>query len=625
MQIRKWVEKRVAFVSLDFKSLQKPLDELNKHLTLRTHLVGYSLTVADLAVWAALRGNRVTQASIKKSNNNVSRWYNYIEDSNPWISKAVAELTSYATKERAALSAAGASYEIDLPNIDGPMVTRFPPEPSGYLHVGHAKAALLNDYFAHKNPGGTLICRFDDTNPTRESMEFQDAILNDLRLMEIIPDRTTYSSDYFHEMYDYALKLIKDGKAFADDSELGKGDESRKNRLPSSRHNLSIEETLARFQEMKTGSEEGLRWCLRARIAYDSPNGTLRDPVIFRCNLTPHHRTGTQWKIYPTYDFCAPILDSIEGVTLALRTNEYRDRNAQYEWMQDALGLRKVAIWDFSRMSFVRTVLSKRKLTRIVSEGQVWGWDDPRMPTITGILRCGMTTRALREFMLKQGPSRNMLNLEWGALWALNKKYIDPMAPRHTAIVQDKLVYCQVRGIDQPDVAAKPKYVKNPELGTKQVMYDKTIIIEQSDAQTLKQDEEITLMNWGNAYVRQITKDSATNTVTGIDLELHLQGDVKKTSKITWLAATPNNMVPVDLVSFDHLITKYKLEKEDKLEDFLTPVTEFRSQAFGDCNVKELSRGAIIQFERKGYYRLDVPYQDERLRMVFFEIPSGKS
>lgn len=188
-------------------------------------------------------------------------------------------------------------------------------------------------------------------------MEFQDAIVDDLKLMGIVPDKTSFSSDYFQLMYDYAIQLIEDGKAFADDSELGKGDEDRRNRLPSKRRHLGIDETMARFRDMKTGSDEGQSWCLRARIAYDSPNGTLRDPVIYRCNLTSHHRTGTSWCMYPTYDFCAPILDAVEGVTLALRTNEYRDRNAQYEWFQQALRLRKVDIWDFSRVNFVRTVL----------------------------------------------------------------------------------------------------------------------------------------------------------------------------------------------------------------------------------------------------------------------------
>jgi len=291
--------------------------------------------------------------------------------------------------------------------------------------------------------------------------------------MDINPDKISFSSDYFEQMYNYAIKIIKDEKAFSDDSELGKGDEVRKNRLPSKRRELSIEDTLARFEDMKSGSEEGQRWCLRARIAYNSPNGTMRDPVIYRSNHIPHHRTGSKWKIYPTYDFCAPILDSIEGVTLALRTNEYRHRNVQYEWMQQALGLREVKIWDFSRMNFVRTLLSKRKLTQIVAEGKVWGWDDPRMPTIRGILRRGMTVSALRQFMILQDPSQNILNLEWGALWAMNKKEIDPIAPRHTAIDKAQVIECEVSGIDIRSEVMRPKHGKNQDLDDKVVIYDK--------------------------------------------------------------------------------------------------------------------------------------------------------
>ncbi|EPE36713.1 Nucleotidylyl transferase [Glarea lozoyensis ATCC 20868] len=625
-QILQWIARSKRFLASDYKSLQESIFELNIHLTLRSFLVGHATSIADIAFWATIRGNRVAHSLIQQQpvQENALRWYTYIEETNPWLSETVAELTSFDSKARAAASAAGASYEIDLPNLNRPMTTRFPPEPSGYLHIGHAKAALLNDYFAHKS-SGTLICRFDDTNPSKEKMEFQDAILEDLGLMEIVPDKISYSSDYFQVMYEFALKLIQDGKAFADDSELGKGDEDRKIRLPSKRRDLSIEETLKYFTEMKAGSKEGLRWCIRARIAYDSPNGTLRDPVIYRCNPIPHHRTGTQWKIYPTYDFCAPILDSYEGVTVALRTNEYRDRNVQYEWMQDALGLRKVTIWDFSRMNFIRTVLSKRRLTRIVDDGKVWGWDDPRMPTIRGIIRRGMTVPALREFILKQGPSRNILNLEWGALWALNKKYTDHDAARHTAIVQADAVTCRVLGVDDQNIISKPKYIKNLELGTKKVVQNKAVLLEQIDAQGLEEGEEITLMNWGNAYVRRIVRDeSGQKSVTEINLELHLEGDVKKTKKLSWLAAVESNLVPVDIVSFDYLITKDKLEKTDKLENFLASNTELRTQAFADCNVKELAKGAIIQFERKGYYKLDVAY-GEGERMVFFDIPSGKT
>jgi len=329
--------------------------------------------------------------------------------------------------------------------------------------------------------------------------------------------------------------------------------------------------------------------------------------------------------MYPTYDFCSPILDSIEGVTLALRTNEYRDRNAQYNWMQEALGLRKVSIWDFSRLSFVRTFLSKRKLTKVVDDGKVWGWDDPRMPTIRGILRRGMTVPALREFIRKQGPSRNVLNLEWGVLWALNKKYIDLQAPRYTCILEDQAVSCRVGGLEGPSQIIKPKYVKNPELGSKKVIFGKAILLEQIDAQIVQLGEEITLMNWGNAYISSINKDHRGITVMSMDLELHLEGDVKLPRKISWLAATSTNLVPVELVDFTYLITKDKLEKDDQLESFLSPVTEFRSYALADCNMTELEKGAIVQFERKGYYKLDVPHQGDNSRMVFFKIPSGKS
>ncbi|KJZ76911.1 hypothetical protein HIM_03788 [Hirsutella minnesotensis 3608] len=624
----KWITKRSTFGAKSYHVLNKALAELDLHLTLRTYIAGFRIAAADLAVWATLRANHRALSLVKKFHRNVLRWYEHVEYSAPWVSEALAFMTNSAndrTKEKADASARGAGYEIDLPQIKGPMVTRFPPEPSGYLHVGHAKAALLNDFFAHQKPGGTLICRFDDTNPSNESMEFQNAIIDDLRLMGVIPDKTSFSSDYFQVMYDYAIQLINDGKAFADDSELGKGDEDRKNRLPSKRRGLSVQQTLAKFAEMKAGSEQGQRWCLRAKIVYDSPNGTLRDPVIYRCNLTPHHRTGTAWKIYPTYDFCAPILDSLEGVTLALRTNEFRDRNAQYEWFQDALGLRKVDIWDFSRINFIRTVLSKRKLTKIVNGGTVGGWDDPRMPTIRGIVRRGMTVQALRKFILQQGPSRNVLNLEWGALWALNKKYVDPICSRHTAVVAKDTVTCTLLGIDEPSMVTKPKYHKNLDLGTKKIVLDRTILIEQVDALDLAIGEEITLMNWGNAFVRGITRIDDSSPIKAMTLELNLGGDVKKTKKITWLAAAADNLVPVDLVSFDYLITKNKLEKTDKIEDFLAPKTEFREQAFADCNVSDLKPGAMVQFERKGYFVLDGRHPQDSSRLVFFDIPSGKS
>ncbi|EEH39882.1 glutamyl-tRNA synthetase [Paracoccidioides lutzii Pb01] len=625
-KVDEWVKRSTALRPLDFKSLDQPMKELDSHLTLRSYIVGYALTLADLAVWGTLRGNRIAISAIRKAATNTSRWFSFIEASYPWVNIAVAELSASAQKRKAAASAAGASYNIGLQNVENGVVTRFPPEPSGYLHIGHAKAALLNDYFAHEQNKGTLICRFDDTNPSKENQEFEDAIKHDLSLLGIYPDKTSFSSDYFQEMYEYCIQIIKAGKAYADDTAKEVMQEERFNGIESKRRNESIEDNLARFAEMKTGSEEGQRWCIRAKISIDDLNKALRDPVIYRCNLEPHHRTGTTWKIYPTYDFCVPILDSLEGVTHALRTTEYGDRNAQYVWMQEALGIRKVHIWDFSRVNFIRAVLSKRKLTKLVEEGVVWGWDDPRMPTIRGIRRRGMTVPALREFILKQGPSRNVVNLDWTLFWATNRKYIDPVAPRHTAIEKQDVVRVTVKGIEGVQTADKPKHIKNPELGTKKVIYSSKILLEQVDAATFQKDEEITLMNWGNTFVRKITSDPMSDgKISSLELELHLAGDVKKTDKkVTWLAEEGQELVPVELVDFDYIISKDKIEKDEDIHDFLTSKTEFRSEAFADCNVAGLAEGDIIQFERKGYFRLDRPYKEGK-PAVFFNIPTGKT
>ena len=396
----------------------------------------------------------------------------------------------------------------------------------------------------------------------------------------------------------------------------------------SKRRDATPEANLEAFSQMKAGTEEGLRWCIRAKISVDNPNKAMRDPVIYRCNLTPHHRTGDTWKIYPTYDFCVPILDSLEGVTHALRTIEYRDRNPQYDWMQEALGLRPVQIWDFARMNFIRTLLSKRKLTKFVDQGVVWGWDDPRMPTIRGIRRRGMTISALRDFILKQGPSRNIINLDWTIFWATNKKVIDPISPRHTAVAKTDAVTCTIKGARTAlHTEEKPKHGKNPDLGTKKVTYASTIMIEQEDAKSFKQDEEITLMGWGNAIVRNISHSLnplSLSKVTALSLDLNLTGDVKTTEKkITWLASEGQELVPVELVDFDYLITKDKIEEDDNVDDFLNPKTEFRSEAFVDENVAELKKDDIIQFERKGYYRVDRPFQNGQ-PAILFAIPTGK-
>jgi glutamyl/glutaminyl-tRNA synthetase len=419
--------------------------------------------------------------------------------------------------------------------------------------------------------------------------------------------------------------MIKQGDAYADDTVQELMRQQRMDGVASARRSATPEENLARFEEMKTGSEEGKRWCIRAKMSVDSPNRALRDPVIYRCNPLPHHRTGDKWKIYPTYDFCCPVVDSIEGVTHALRTTEYNDRDAQYQWFLKTLKLRHVYNWNFSRLSFVRTLLSKRKLTKFVDSKRVWGWDDPRMPTVRGIRRRGMTIPALREFIVKQGPSKNIVSMDWSVFWATNKKHIDPTASRYTAVDAENGVKVKVVGAKEGVYSEmKPKHAKY-DLGTKKVVYSQRIIVDQADAESFEQDEEITLMNWGNAFVRKITRDPADpKLVADLEVELHLKGDVKKTKKkITWLS-TDQKLVPLVMVDFDYLITKDKLTDEDNFEDFLTPQTEFRTQAVGDENLEDVKVDDIIQIDRKGYFRVDQVHAGGK-PLILFNIPTGKT
>jgi glutamyl-tRNA synthetase len=541
--------------------------------------------------------------------------------------------------------------QMELPNADKGVVTRFPPEPSGYLHIGHAKAALLNDYFAHiQYPGGKMILRFDDTNTEKEKEEYQDAIREDVALLGITPDVISYTSDYFDQIDEYCVKILESGKAYADDTPGDEISRQRMAREPSARRDESVEDNLKRYTEMKTGSEEGSKWCIRAKISFDNANGSLRDPVIFRCPSTqnPHHRTGLKYKAYPTYQFACPIVDSIEGITHALRTTEYNDQDAQYKWILKALGLRAPYIWTFSKIQFIRTLMSKRKLTKLVDKGVVSGWDDPRFPTVRGIRRRGMTVEGLRDFMVSQGPSKNVVNMDWHTIWTMNKKVIDSQAARFTAIDQG-YVTCKVNGADETvKFEEKPKHAKH-DLGLKKVAYSASLLMEQEDAQTFEIGEEITLMNWGNAFVKdiqyaddvsggveklEITADkdkpaengaSPKKTVKSLVLDLHLEGDFKLTKKkVTWLSSD-QDLVPVELVDFDHLLTKDKLEENDDWEAFLTPKTEFKTHAVADCNVWDVKVDEFIQFDRKGYYRCDVAANKEKgVTGVFFKVPSGK-
>ena len=529
--------------------------------------------------------------------------------------------------------------KLALPDGDKGVVTRFPPEPSGYLHIGHSKAALLNDYFAHiQYPGGKMILRFDDTNTEKEKEEYQDAILEDVSLLGIKPDQVSYTSDHFDKIEEYCTEIIKSGKGYADDTPGDVMSKMRMDREPSVHRDDSIEDNLARFEEMKKGTDDGRKWCIRAKISHANDNAALRDPVIYRCpkSQLPHHRTGDKYKAYPTYQFACPVVDSIEGVTHALRTTEYNDQDAQYKWILKALGLRSPFIWTFSKIQFVRTLMSKRKLTKLVDGGVVTGWDDPRFPTVRGMRRRGMTIEGLRDFMVSQGPSKNVVNMDWHTIWTTNKKVIDPLAGRYTAIDANH-VKCVINGVqDVPYSESKPKHAKY-DLGEKKVFYSKNVILEQEDCRTFAQDEEITLMNWGNAIVRKIEYEStgdkadikdgvgSLGNVKYIEFDLHLEGDFKITKKkVTWLS-TDQDLVKIELHTFDHLLSKDKLteEEEGKWEDFLTAKSDIVETGVADCNVADVKVDDFIQFDRKGFYRCDKQVTKDSVG-VFFKIPTGK-
>ncbi|KAI9011069.1 tRNA synthetases class I, catalytic domain-containing protein [Gaertneriomyces semiglobifer] len=628
-EVNKWVEyASTALSTADYKTLAPTFTVLDEDLSNKQYLVGTALTIADYAAWGALKASPIFMKLMKSGKipgANLVKWFTMISGL-PQVEQAVLELNEAksATRNRKDQG----NLEIGLKDAEqGKVVTRFPPEPSGYLHIGHAKAALLNDYFA-KAYNGKLIVRFDDTNPSKEKTEFEESIKEDLLLIGIKGDVISYTSDYFDQIYELAVKMIKAGKAYVDDTDVDTMREQRMKKVASPSRANSVEENLRRFEEMKNATEYGLKCVLRAKIDMTSKNGTMRDPTLFRCNLTPHHRTGSKWKIYPTYDFACPIVDSLEGVTHALRTNEYRDRDEQYQWMLDALELRKVHIWEYSRINFVYTLLSKRKLTWFVEQGLVSGWDDPRFPTIRGIRRRGMTIDALKEYILMQGASQKDLLLEWDKIWSVNKKVVDPIAPRHTVLAKENLVKVNVLGEKVETVTKEmPKHKKNPDVGNKQTTFSGELYLEQEDAKDLTVDEEVTFMDWGNVIVAGIHKDDATQVVTSIDITLNLAGDFKKTKKkLTWLSrigtTATTTPIPVTLFDYDYLITKPKLDEADNVADFVTPTSEFRVDALGDSNVRDIKKGEIVQFERKGYYICDKAFDGSEA--VFIHVPDGK-
>lgn len=354
--------------------------------------------------WESLRRSKKYQ--------NLVRWFNSIADYSDTLDEVVSAYVGKrgigkspapSLKEKLPDSKQNISTpEVDLPGAKvGEVCVRFAPEPSGYLHIGHAKAGLLNKYFAERYKG-RLIVRFDDTNPSKESNEFVENVLKDVETLGIKYDIVTYTSDYFPQLMEMAENLIKQGKAYVDDTPKEQMRSERMDGVESKCRNNTVQDNLSLWKEMINGTERGMQCCVRGKLDMQDPNKSLRDPVYYRCNTDPHHRFGSKYKVYPTYDFACPFVDALEGVTHALRSSEYHDRNAQYYRILQEMGLRRVEIYEFSRLNMVYTVLSKRKLLWFVQNKKVEDWTDPRFPTVQGIVRRGLKVEALVQFILEQ-------------------------------------------------------------------------------------------------------------------------------------------------------------------------------------------------------------------------------
>ncbi|XP_034163959.2 bifunctional glutamate/proline--tRNA ligase [Pangasianodon hypophthalmus] len=594
--------------------LAQALTELDAALSLRTFLVGHTVTLADLCVWAALKGSGEWQAVQAKPGSfpHVCRWFSFLSSQVPfsevgtkWASKLAGSQATPVVKEKKQ----DVGKFVELPGAEmGKVVVRFPPEASGYLHIGHAKAALLNQHY-QVNFKGKLIMRFDDTNPEKEKEDFEKVILEDVAMLHIKPDQFTYTSDHFPTILRLAEQLLQEGKAYIDNTPPDTMKQEREQRIESHNRNNSVEKNFQMWEEMKAGTDYGQTCCMRAKIDMNSNNGCMRDPTLYRCKNTPHPRTGNTYKVYPTYDFACPIVDSIEGVTHALRTTEYHDRDEQFYWVIDALRLRKPYIWEYARLNLNNTVLSKRKLTWFVDQGYVDGWDDPRFPTVRGVLRRGMTVEGLKQFIAAQGGSRSVVNMEWDKIWSFNKKVIDPVAPRYTALLSSQVVPISISNAKE-EMKEVAKHPKNTDVGMKQVWYGPKVFVEGADAETFTEGETVTFINWGNIIITKINKDSS-GTISSLEGRLNLENtDYKKTTKITWLAETPKApFTPAVCVNYQHLITKPVLGKDDNFKDYINQNSKTEEIMLGDPCLKDLKKGDVIQLQRRGFYICDQPYE----------------
>ena len=447
--------------------------------------------------------------------------------------------------------------------------------------------------------------------------------MEDLKTLGITHSQLSYTSDYFDLIMDHARDMIKRGLAYCDNTDVETMRKERMEKVESACRAFAPEKNLEIFEKMVKGEAD--EYCLRAKIDMKSNNGCMRDPVLGRSNRTPHQRTGKKYIFYPTYDFACPIVDSLEGVTHAMRTNEYADRIPQYFWVIEALKLRKPEIYEYSRLNLEYTCLSKRKLQWFVDSKRVEGWHDPRFPTVRGVIRKGIRVETLTEFMLEQGPSKRSNLMEWEKIWAINKRIIDPICPRYNAVKKDKACRLLVANVPaEPEAVTVPLSKLNVQLGDRPLWKTNNILLDFADVDTLiKEGDKVTLMNWGNFMIQsKVLQDDGSYLLKGEYLPEDT--DFKKTAKVTWLA-DGSNLLVAEFTEYDHLIKEKKVEENMNFEDVVNVNSKFSAEYYVDSNIRTLNVGQFLQFERKGYYKIDnVEQVGDQLKYSFIYTPDGK-
>ena len=521
---------------------------------------------------------------------------------------------------------------------------RFPPEPNGYLHIGHAKSICLNFGLAAQNDG---VCnlRFDDTNPNKEDMEYIDSIINDIRWLGFNrDDRTFYASDYFEKMYDYGIRLIKAGKAYVcdlspEDIREYRGD-FKKPGKESPYRGRSVEDNLDLFQRMRTGEFSDGSRVLRAKIDMTSPNLNMRDPVLYRILKATHHRTGDKWCIYPMYDYAHPLEDYYEKITHSVCTLEFEDHRPLYDWVLNALNLPDPPQQiEFARLNLTNTVMSKRKLRKLVEEGYVAGWDDPRMPTIAGLRRRGYTPESIQNFCDRIGVSKSNSMVDVRFLEHCIREDLNLRASRVMGVLHPlKLVIDNYPG----DITEEMESENNPEdpnSGTRKIPFSGIIYIEREDFQENPPKKYFRLapgceVRLKNAYIIKC-EGFIRDKKTGEIKEVHCTYDPESKSgkpgakrkikgTLHWVSA--DHALKAEVRLYDYLLLGQNEETEEQEEekDFIKQLNLNSLEVLTDCLVEPSLAGAVpgsrYQFMRKGYFYVDPDSKSDKL--VFNQIVS---